>query len=108
VNGIALPFSHSADDDDPGVLYTLTSDGIAFQQGGKFVETMTVTATEGGVTTGPAVGTLSGTNTYSSSSGAISLNAGAGEQFTGTTGSVSDLAMPLTDGSDTYVSLPQP
>ena len=69
---------------------------------------MTVTVTEGGVTTGPAVGTLSGTYTYSSSSGAISLNVGAGDQFTGITGSVSNLAMTLTDGGNTYVFLPQP
>src|SRR5687768_4974009 len=61
VNGSALPFTFAADEEDPDVVYTLTSDRIAFQQDGKFVETMTVTATEGGVTTGPAVATLSGT-----------------------------------------------
>ena len=108
VNGIALPYSVAADAEDDGVIFTLTSDRITFHQDGKFVETMTVTATGGGVTTGPAVGTLSGTYTYSASTGTISLNVGAGDEFTGLTGSISEASMTLTDGSNAYVFLPQP
>src|SRR5688500_20131186 len=46
----------------------------------------------------PAVGTLNGTYTYSASTGAISLNVGAGDQFTGITGSISDASMTLKIG----------
>ena len=108
VNGIALPHAYAADADDPGVVFRLTSDRITFQQDGKFVESMSVTATQGGVTTSPAIGTLSGTYTYSASTGAISLNVGAGDQFTGLTGFVLDASMTLNDGSDAYVFLAQP
>jgi hypothetical protein len=108
VNGSALPYAIAADAEDEGVVFTLTSDRITFQEDGNFVETMTVTATQGGVTSGPAVGTLNGTYTYSASTRAISLNVGAGDQFTGLTGSITDASMTLTDGSVAYVFLPQP
>jgi hypothetical protein len=100
VNDKPLPYSFMAPEPGSDVVLALTSDRITLQQGGTYAEVMSMTATQGGQTAGPATISSTGTFVYTPSTRAVSLLASGGARITGT---VLNDTMTLKDDGDTFV-----